>query len=172
MFNDNGEQTGVDIVNQHGCIEVKTPHGNLCSIYAETGEASAHFSTNGVLSLHINIRGLAKKFDQLKNMLLSLQQQKLHVDFIMLCETFLTDLNQSLYTLPGYNMFCLNRSDMSKGGICLYASDNLEVKLRQDIGGNLQVEGEFESCLLKSNIQTTKSPFSSVKFTESLTLMK
>ena len=106
-------------------------------------------------ALHINIHSLPSKFDQLQNMLDRLTEQKLEVDFILLCETFLTDTNINLYSLPGYNFFSQNRKHKSKGGVAVYTSTKFGARERPDLCIN--DEGEFESLLVEIFLKNRKS---------------
>lgn len=51
--------------------------------------------------LHINIQSLPAKFDKLKELVTSFQEENIQLDFILLCETFLTDSNMKLFQIPG-----------------------------------------------------------------------
>jgi len=97
--------------------------------------------------LHLNIQSLPSKFDLLKQLLSLLKEDRVHIDFIMLCETFLTDSNSHLYNIPGYNLVCQNRTKSTRGGVALYVSTDYHYKLRPDLAIN--VEGEFESIFIE-----------------------
>ena len=53
------------------------------------------------MAIHLNIRGLAGKFDQLTTMISNINAAGLKISFILLCETFLNDINYSMYSIPG-----------------------------------------------------------------------
>ncbi len=52
---------------------------------------------------HMNIRSLPDKFDKLKLLLANLSEDGMAFDFILICETFLTNVNNTMYNLDGYN---------------------------------------------------------------------
>ena len=70
-------------------------------------------------ALHINIHGLASKFDQLKNLIHELRNSNIKVHFILLCETFLVEANAELFPLPGYSFVHNYQKSITKGGIAL-----------------------------------------------------
>ena len=53
-----------------------------------------------ICSMHLNIRSLPDKFDKLKLLLTQLDNININIDFILICETYLTDRNHDLYHLP------------------------------------------------------------------------
>jgi hypothetical protein len=60
-------------------------------------------------TLHLNIQGLNAKFDDFKTLLSQMNDKGIHLDIIMLCETFLNDDNANLFHLPGYSFIYQNR---------------------------------------------------------------
>jgi len=104
--------------------------------------------------LHLNIQSLPAKFDSLKELLITLQENKIHIDFIMLCETFLTDNNMHLFNIPGYNLVTQNRANLSRGGVALYINANYNYKIRPDI--SINVEGQFESIFVEARSKTER----------------
>ena len=48
-------------------------------------------------ALHLNIRGLQSKFDDLNSLIYKLVESNIDFDFILLCETFLWEANAHLY---------------------------------------------------------------------------
>ena len=77
--------------------------------------------------LHINVRSLSDKFDELIVFLANL-----NVDFscIILTETWLSDcdfLNQ--FSIPGYELFCNSRVGARGGGVCIYVHQMFEARV-------------------------------------------
>ncbi len=74
------------------------------SKYVEVSELSKFIdpSEQTTKTLHLNVRSIPDKFDNLKLLLSSLTEQNIHLDFILLCETFLTEININMYKLTGY----------------------------------------------------------------------
>ncbi len=75
--------------------------------------------------IHLNIHSLPDKFDKLKLLLFS---TKLDVDIILLCETFLTESNEHLYQLNGYQLICKSRKNKSQG-VAMYIKNEINFKL-------------------------------------------
>lgn len=98
--------------------------------------------------MHINIQGLSSKFESLKMLLSTLLDAKVIIDCIMLCETFINDLNAQLYNTAGYNFTYNNRQNMMRGGVALYIRNNIQYKIREDLG--IFIEGEFESVFVET----------------------
>ncbi len=55
-------------------------------------------------ALHLNIHSLPSKYEDLKSLICSLSESGIKIQFILLCETFLTEMNAELYTIPGYTL--------------------------------------------------------------------
>jgi len=97
--------------------------------------------------LHINIRSLPAKFDHLQTILEKFETEHIKLHFILLCETFLNDLNTAQYNIPGYNLIANNRQTKTKGGVAIYIIDSLSHKRREDI--EINIEGEFETIFVE-----------------------
>jgi hypothetical protein len=100
---------------------------NIESPYYEVEQLSANI--NKVLnrepsfthiSMHLNIQSLPAKFDKLKLLTSELHDQ--HDDFILLCETFLTDNITSQFNTEGFNLVYTNQSTMARGGVAVYVN--------------------------------------------------
>lgn len=89
--------------------------------------------TSELTSMHLNVQSLPAKFDKLKDLLSELNEQNIHIDLILLCETFLNKNNFNMYNLPGYKFVCSNRPHSSRGGVAIYINDKLNFKLRPDL---------------------------------------
>lgn len=103
-------------------------------------------------SIHINIRSLPDKFDTLKLFLHRLKEADITIDFILICETFLTEANADLYQIPGYTFINRSRSSFARGGVGMYILDGIHFQRRDDLA--IFYEGEFESIF----IETTSGP--------------
>ena len=75
--------------------------------------------------MHLNIHSLASKLDELRNILVNLQEQDVSIHFILLCETTLTDAGVGMCSLPGYNLVCKNRETGRGGGVVIYIKNRL-----------------------------------------------
>ena len=98
-------------------------------------------------ALQINIHSVSAKLDDLRNLISTLYEKKIIVDFIMLCETFLNDSNMQLCQIDGYNLVCKNRINGKRGGVAIYVRDNLIYKLRPDLVVN--IDNELESLFIE-----------------------
>jgi exonuclease III len=97
--------------------------------------------------MHLNIQSLPSKFDNLKIMLYRMQDIGKRLDFILLCETFLTMTNAHMFNIDGYNFVCYNRKNSSRGGVAIYLRNDIDYIERPDLG--VCVDGEFESIMIE-----------------------
>ncbi len=87
-----------------------------------------HLTKTKVKVLHLNIQSLSAKFDKLKLLLSTLGESGIHLDFILLCETFLHSGNVHLFDIPGYNLIHKDRQNMTRGGVAIYIKDSIDFK--------------------------------------------
>ena len=64
-----------------------------------------------------------------------------------MCETYLSDVNCTLFNIPGYNMVEKHRKIMTRGGVALYVKKQYQYKFRDDI--SVFHEGKFESVFIE-----------------------
>ena len=102
---------------------------------------------HNICSMHLNIRSLPDKFDKLKLLLSQLDNVNVNIDFILICETYLTERNHDLYHLPGYNFISRHRKQTKCGGVGMYISDKYNYIIRDDI--SQFVEHSFESVFVE-----------------------
>ena len=72
---------------------------------------------HNICSMHLNIRSLPDTFDKLKLRICQLDNVNVNIDFILICETYLTERNHDLYHLPGYNFTSRHRKQTKCGGV-------------------------------------------------------
>ena len=71
--------------------------------------------------LHLNIHSVVSKIDQLKFLLLHLQERNNHeIYFIFLCKTYITDLNVNTCDITGYTEHQIHRKFRKIGGVVIY----------------------------------------------------
>ena len=101
--------------------------------------------------LHLNIQSLPAKFDKLKLLITEINNQNIKLDFILLCEAFLMDINANQYNIPGYNLLYKNRTTSNRGGVAIYINSKYTYISRDDI--SINEPGIFESIFveIKSN---------------------
>ena len=80
-------------------------------------------------------------------MLTTLKDCGVVVHFVLLCETFLTELNASMFPIPGYECMHKSRNTLSKGGVAIYVLMELNYMEKPDLCVN--IEGEFESIAIE-----------------------
>ncbi len=98
-------------------------------------------------AIHINVRSLPGKHDQLQTMISELHDGGLNIDFIMICETFLNDTNMNMVPLNGYQFICNNRIRGRGGGVAIYIADKFPFQVRNDLTVNHDIE--FESLFVE-----------------------
>jgi hypothetical protein len=105
---------------------------------------------NRLSVMHLNIHSLPAKHQQLEILLTRLDQLNIHMDIIMLCETFLHDNITKLYQISGYKLICRNREMNRRGGVAMYLKDNIKYKLRNDL--EIHIDGEFECLFIEAQL--------------------
>ena len=94
-------------------------------------------------AIHLNIHSLPSKYDQLRLIIANLEDVGLTIHFLMLCETFLSDINMNMFPIPGYQFVCNNRKRGRGGGVALYIRDEFQFSVRNDL--TVSYDREFES---------------------------
>ena len=103
--------------------------------------------------LSMNIRSVRKNFNLLLLLLKSLKQP---ISIIALCETFLVDGEEELFSIPGYTTYVLNRQNISRsGGLLIYVSETLiSTKLEQLTMLNEFFDSLFINITIKNQTHT------------------
>ena len=107
-----------------------------------------------ITAMHMNIRGLSGKLDQLTDLLTQLKREGIYVSIVLLCETFLNSINESTCQIPGYSFINRNRTSGKGGGVAIYVSNDLSYVMKPDLMVN--IEGEFESIVIEMNFGRRK----------------
>lgn len=105
------------------------------------------FQYHDLIVLHLNIRGLYSKKDNLKYLLDVMANRNYHVDVILLCETFINEDTQKLCEIEGYHFEKEFRKMKTKGGVGIYISNELKYINRKDLA--FFIEGKVESCFIE-----------------------
>jgi hypothetical protein len=142
MTNFNSDENTVD--NPLQLLDINSNYYHIEDIHASIPQ-DIQFKYK---TIHINMQSLPDKYDKLKLFLHRLMDAHLTVDFILLCETFLTVNNADLYQIPGYKFIHKTRSSTSRGGVGMYIRNDIRFKLRDDIA--IFCEGEFESIFIET----------------------
>ena len=103
-------------------------------------------------TLHLNIQGLMSSLDHLKHLIHKLETNHIHIDFILVCETFLHGIYKDktfskLCEISGYKFVYKNRINRAKGGVGLYIKNDYQFKARDDL--STFIEGEFETIFVE-----------------------
>ena len=106
-------------------------------------------------ALHLNIQSLPAKLEKLNNLITNLDNNKLSIDFILLCETFLNSTNHNLQHISGYNFVSKHRKSKARGGVGIYIKDKYNFKVREDL--SIFIEGEFESIFVEVELGAEKA---------------
>jgi len=113
-------------------------------------ESSA--TVNGKLNfLNVNVRSLSKNFEKLQE---CIKTSNCSFNVIGISETHLKDKPADYFNLPGYNIEYTNRIDRDKGGVCLYVSDKINYKLRNDLN---HANSNYESCFIEVENKSNKN---------------
>ena len=73
-------------------------------------------------------------------MLANLHDVGIIIDCIMLCETFLSDLNENKFPPPGYQFVSNNRTWCKGGGVAVYTRESFQYKICGDLTMNINNE--------------------------------
>ncbi len=101
LFNDD-TSSGNDIDNPFKTLNIQSSYYDVENLKHMKPVYSGNH-TSELTSMHLNVQSLPAKFDKLKDLLSELNEQNIHIDLILLCETFLNKNNLNMYNLPGYN---------------------------------------------------------------------
>ena len=104
--------------------------------------------------IHMNIHSLPSKYDQLRCLISNLKDVGIVIHCIMLCETFLTDINSNMFPLPGYQLYYNNRKHGRGGGVALYIRNEFQARLRSDL--IINHDKQFESILAEITLNDKK----------------
>ena len=124
-----------------------------CNLYEiEELNTIIHNKSNQTYSaMHINIHSLPAKISQLEIMLTRLNKLNIHLDFILLCETYLNEHNQNVYNIAGYRLISHNRKANRGGGVAIFIKNSIIFKHRPDL--EYHIENEFESIFIEAQIE-------------------
>ena len=67
--------------------------------------------------IHINCGSIRAHLDQVKELLMNLESK---VEAICMSETWLTDTNCDLFSIPSYSSYCSNRQNKRGRGSAMY----------------------------------------------------
>ena len=120
--------------------------------YVELNEIEKELSPQNYAfkAMHFNIRSLNENFHKLQLLLHNITESKVSLDFLLLCETFMTDYNCMLFNLPGYSKVEHHRKNSRGGGVAIYVKNCHDYKIRNDL--SYYEEGIFESIFIETTL--------------------
>ena len=136
----------LDLNEMHEDMQFQFSHS---SKYMEIDDLTSIFQPDDFKfrALHLNVRSLSAHFDQLLSMVEQFKNHHCELDFICICETFLTEVNCSLFDLEGYTKIEKHRQNRSGGGVALYVNNRYQYKHRHDL--STFEEGVMESVFIE-----------------------
>ena len=102
-----------------------------CKYYLPSEITLTSFNTLNVM--HINIRSLKSKLDELLNFL---SVANCEFDIMSISETWLNDDVMQDYNVSGYTLFYNNRENMRGGGVAIYVNNKFKCIQRPDLDIN------------------------------------
>ena len=101
--------------------------------------------------IHLNIRGLVGKQNELNNLLINGYGTAKPVDIAMINETWLRNDTLNKVSFPGYNLLSKQRIGKKGGGICMIIADKFKHRQRDDL---LIKTSCFEHLIIKLKTRT------------------
>ena len=107
-------------------------------------------SGNAITVMHLNVRGLQSKIDDLKLLVHALNLEGIQVDAIMLCETFMKHDTTPLMHIDGYQLISNPRTHRKGGGVAIYIRDGLTFHKVDQM--SLVKDGVLETIFIKTKL--------------------
>lgn len=136
-------------------LDTDLPINNDCDYIDPNDLHTLQFQTCTYGILHLNIHSIPNKINDLKNLLSTIHQQGYTIDVILLCETFINNLNKNLCHIEGYNLEEIHRSNKTRGGVAVYVREHIKYKTRTDI--SIFHEGVLETCFIEIENKSNKN---------------
>ena len=126
---------------------------NINSRYYPAYEFQSLHPVNSFNLFHTNLNGLENKFEQLHNFV---NTTKMNIDIIGISETTQSENNifKTNVSIDGYHQPFTLGSKSSRGGVAIYARDNLNIWQRDDLN---TVNNYFESVWVEIEIEKSKN---------------
>ena len=80
---------------------------------------------NGLNVLHLNIRSLKSKKEELIEILNNIENYNITIHLILLCETYIMNYNVNYCQLPGYSLSYKIRTDSRGGGVAIFTHNSI-----------------------------------------------
>ena len=105
------------------------------------------YSTQDLVVVQLNIRGIISKQSQLKELLLKFDRLP---DALLLCETWLKKETENKIMIPGYKHYHTHRKDKMGGGVSILVRSNLRSRQRLDLNVTTKIL-EHQVVEMKTN---------------------
>ena len=105
-------------------------------------------SKNDLIVIQLNICGIGSKRSQLMNLINTAVRDR-EPDLILLSETWLTPFSP-VFSIPGYELYHLDRQNKKGGGVGILASSKLRCTVRNDLTSKLP---ESESITIEITLE-------------------
>ena len=141
-------------------LDVASTNENLltqCSVIEQTDTTlpDCYSKVENLNVIHLNIHSLPAKRHDLNDLLNWLDQLNVTIHVVLLCETYISDLNLDLCKITGFNLYYKNRVDSRGGGVAILVRENIpstEISITVD----LHKEKLFECILCELKINNRK----------------
>ena len=139
----------VDKLNRNIKYETYNEELDKCD-YIDYGNA-IKVSDSDLVVLQLNIRGLYSKLTQLKSLINDATKGK-KPDIMLICETW-QNKNGPTPILEGYEFVSKSRTHKLGGGVCIFVSNKIRFKARQD----LEIKCDtIEHCIIELQLRKGK----------------
>ena len=146
LLNESNDDTSEAVLNDN-ILTITNASSSYYDIDSMKELLNQHKAYNKLSAMHLNIQSLPSKFQNLKIMLATLNEENIQFDLILVCETFLNCSNHTLYNLEGYTFINNFRKTAKGGGVGIYISNTLNYKQREDM--SIFEEKSFESIFIE-----------------------
>ena len=120
-----------------------------CSYYDEDFFNKQFIGDKEFSIIHVNCRSLSANFEQLINFIGSVRKK---FDIIAISETWLNSEPAVDFSLPGYNMYTVNRENARGGGVAIYINNCIKHNIINNVSKSVDGTAEFVTveCFLKN----------------------
>lgn len=121
---------------------------NKCDYYTTETLNDINCKEGNLKVLQLNIHSLHAKKNQLKELINNFKIAGHEIDVILLCETFMNELNKNKNKIRGYTLKEYAYREKTKcGGVAIYIKSNIKAIARTDL--KLFIEGRLETCFIE-----------------------
>ena len=128
-------------------VELDHAMFNECT-YADLNDNFMQSELSETLKVgHINIHSIPNKYEDLIDILDTMQEKHILPDVLLLCETFLNERNYDKYPFQNYDIVSEYRKQRSRGGVSIMIKTQIRYIVRTDL--RVFEEGKFESVFVE-----------------------